>query len=106
MTGIAVKRNPKLWERSKRAACTKAGLCQHSARKMQWATRYYKAHGGTYVGRRSRRNRLSRWTREAWRTHSGEKSAGRLRYVPDAAWKRLTPIRFDARTRPNDAERR
>ena len=90
-SGIAVKRDPKLWERSKKAACKEAGLCAHSARKMQWATRYYKSHGGTYVGPLSPTNRLSRWTRQRWRTHSGRKSEGTRRYLPDAAWKRLSP---------------
>ena len=69
---------------------------------MQWATRYYKAHGGTYAGRKSGSNRLSKWTRQRWRTHSGRKSAGRLRYLPDAAWKRLSP---DQIRRTNAASR-
>lgn len=47
---IAKKANPNLWKKAKKLACTKAGLCKHSARKMQWATRYYKSHGGRYIG--------------------------------------------------------
>lgn len=92
MKGIAVKKNPGLWERCKREACSKAGLCKHSARKMQWATRCYKKHGGRYASpRKSADNRLARWTRQRWRTYDGKPSRGRTRYLPADAWKRLTP---------------
>jgi hypothetical protein len=91
MPDIAVKRDPALWKTAKRAACVEAGLCPHSARKMQWATRYYKAHGGTYEGEKSADNKLSRWTREKWRTSTGAHSEGKLRYLPDEAWRRLSP---------------
>ena len=88
---IATKTNPKLWERAKREACRKARLCKHSARKMQWATRYYKSRGGRYKGTRSRSNSLRRWGKQKWRTSSGKPSRGRLRYLPSKAWRRLTP---------------
>ena len=88
---IATKTDPVLWRRSKEAACTRAGLCAHSARKMQWATRYYKSHGGTYQGRRRASNSLRKWTRQRWRTHSGKPSRGKLRYLPDRAWTVLSP---------------
>lgn len=88
---IARKSNPALWERAKKAACSKGGLCKHSARKMQWATRYYKSHGGRYVGKRRADNSLTRWGRQRWRTSSGKKSGGRRRYLPDRAWRNLTP---------------
>lgn len=83
--------NPTLWERSKKKACSQGGLCKHSARKMQWAVQYYKKHGGKYEGPRSASNSLARWTRQRWRTSSGKKSDGVRRYLPDAAWKHLTP---------------
>ena len=101
MSGIAVKRDPALWARSKRRACTKHGLCAHSARKMQMATRLYKEAGGTYVGTKTD-NRLARWTSERWRTASGLPSEGRRRYLPDAAWARLTP----SQVRRTDAAKR
>lgn len=91
-SGIAVKRSPKLWERCKRDACSEAGMCTHSARKMQWATRCYKKRGGTYASpRKSSGNRLARWTRQRWRTYDGTPSRGRTRYLPAAAWDRLSP---------------
>lgn len=88
---VAVKRNPSLWEESKKLACSEAGLCLHSARKMQWAVRHYKQNGGTYAGRKERHNKLRRWTREKWRTHSGKRSEGKRRYLPSKAWDKLTP---------------
>ena len=100
---IAEKTDPALWREAKRAACAQAGLCAHSARKMQWATRHYKRHGGGYKGRRSpRTNRLSKWSRERWRTRDGRPSAGVRRYLPDAAWRRLSP----AQVRRTDAAKR
>jgi len=101
-SGIAVKKSPKLWARCKRDACVAAGLCKHSARTMQWATRCYKAAGGTYASPRSRANRLARWTRQRWRTSNGAPSRGRTRYLPAAAWRRLTP---DQVRRTNRAKR-
>ena len=89
--GVAVKLNPRLWERAKRSACSQGKLCKHSARKMQWATSYYKSHGGKYRGKKSSSNRLVRWGRQKWRTSSGKKSGGKLRYLPDRAWKALSP---------------
>lgn len=88
---ISAKRDPALWGESKRRACSRARLCKHSARKMQWAVRYYKEHGGRYVGSRSPRNSMARWTRQRWRTASGRPSRGRRRYLPAAAWGLLSP---------------
>jgi hypothetical protein len=87
---VAVKTDPALWAAAKRRACTSAGLCRHSARKMQWATNDYKRRGGGYVGAKHPNNRLSRWSRQRWRTASGRKSGGRLRYLPDKAWRALS----------------
>lgn len=100
---IAQKSNPRLWETSKRKACSQGKLCKHSARKMQWATRYYQANGGRYVGARSKKNKLTQWGKQKWRTSSGKKSKGRLRYLPDKAWNALTPAE---RRRTNVSKRR
>ena len=89
-TRIAVKRDPHLWTKAKEKACTEGGLCKHSARKMQYATRWYKKRGGRYVGPKSANNSLSQWGKQKWRTYSGEKSEGRLRYLPSKAWDALT----------------
>lgn len=91
MPPIARKTDPALWRASKEEACKRAGLCLHSARKMQWAVRHYKAQGGGYAGPRSPDNRLVRWSRQRWRTATGEPSRGRRRYLPDAAWRSLSP---------------
>ena len=91
MTGrIAVKKNLKLWEEAKKKAETVGGFTKHSARKMQWATNYYKKHGGTYVGGKSNSNSLTVWGKEKWRTHSGKPSKGKLRYYPDKIWNKLS----------------
>lgn len=34
---------------------------------------------------------LKRWTEQKWRTSDGSKSGGKKRYLPDAAWKSLSP---------------
>jgi len=34
---------------------------------------------------------LKNWTAQKWRTSSGKKSEGKRRYLPDAAWKALSP---------------
>ena len=92
MPAVAKKLDPALWQQSKRRACTHAKLCLHSARKMQWAVRDYKRRGGRYASRsRSRSNRLARWSRQKWRTHDGTPSRGKKRYLPDAAWRTLSP---------------
>ena len=104
---IAKKKNPALWKRAKEKACEDAGLCLHSARKMQWATRYYKKMGGRYEGRKRSDNRLRRWTQQRWRTHSGKPSRGRRRYLPDRAWARLSPAQIARTNRSKrDSQRR
>jgi hypothetical protein len=87
---ISKKRDPRLWERAKRKACTQAKLCKHSARKMQWASRYYRTHGGRFVGKLRSDNSLKRWTRQKWRTADRKPSRGRTRYLPDKAWRKLS----------------
>jgi hypothetical protein len=34
---------------------------------------------------------LKAWTKEKWRTSDGKPSKGKKRYLPDAAWKALSP---------------
>lgn len=34
---------------------------------------------------------LKKWTKQKWRTSDGTKSEGKKRYLPDAAWKALSP---------------
>jgi hypothetical protein len=34
---------------------------------------------------------LKKWTEQDWKTSDGKPSNGKKRYLPDAAWKELTP---------------
>ena len=34
---------------------------------------------------------LKKWTEQKWRTQDGTPSEGKKRYLPDAAWKALSP---------------
>jgi hypothetical protein len=66
MAEIAKKKDPAKWAAAKAKARKKLG--GHSARAMQLATKYYKEAGGTYEGKKSGENRLSKWSREKWET--------------------------------------
>lgn len=81
----AKKANPKIWERAKAKARRKMG--GHSARAMQLAVKYYKDMGGRYVGRKSGRTGLSKWTKQDWGYVGKE---GKSRYLPKAARKSLS----------------
>ena len=59
--------NEALWAKSKAKAKAKMGG-KHSARAMQLATKYYKEMGGTYAGKKSSENRLSKWSKENWQS--------------------------------------
>jgi hypothetical protein len=95
--------NPKLWEACKKAAIKKLGG-RHSARAMQLAGKMYRERGGKYTGKKTEaQRRLTKWTREDWRTYTGNKARrivdGKVvydRYLPAAAWKKLTPAQVRA----------
>ncbi len=89
--------NEKLWKRI--VASVKAGSKggdpgEWSARKAQLATLRYKKAGGGYSGSKTKAQQsLSKWTREKWRTSDGKPAArkgGTTRYLPNAAWKKLS----------------
>ena len=65
--GIAKKRDPQKWAQAKARAKAKMGG-KHSARAMQLATKYYKDAGGKYEGKKSSKNKLSKWSKEDWQT--------------------------------------
>lgn len=90
MPNIAVKTNLQLWEEAKEKACTQGKMCKHSARKMQWATNYYKKNGGKYQTPKTNNNSLKKWGDEKWRTYNNKKSEGKLRYLPSKAWNNLS----------------
>lgn len=91
---------PALWAKMKRIAVRKLG--RHSARAMQLAGRMYRDAGGGYCGKLTRsQKKMVKWTGEAWRTAPGAPAkacrrtpGGKLkcdRYLPAAAWAKLTP---------------
>ena len=102
---IAIKSNPKLWERIKNRikAGSKGGpKGKWSARKSQLLVKAYKSAGGKFKGKKSRNNSLSKWSREKWDyiNKSGRKSTLSKkapnkvrrwgRYLPEKVRKSLT----------------
>jgi hypothetical protein len=90
----AKKTNPRKWKAI--VASVKAGSKggdpgEWSARKAQIATQRYKKSGGSYVGPKSSDNSLKKWSDQKWRTSDGSPSKGKKRYLPDSAWKSLSP---------------
>jgi hypothetical protein len=46
-----------------------------------------------------RQQSLKNWSKQKWRTSSGKPSKGKRRYLPDAAWKSLSPAEKAATNR-------
>ena len=46
---------------------------------------------------------LKKWTDEKWRTSDGSPSQGKKRYLPDSAWKALSPAEKAATNRAKAA---
>ena len=63
MAKTATKRDPAKWAAAKARAKAKMGG-KHSARAMQLAVKYYKGSGGTYSGKKSSGNKLSKWSKQ------------------------------------------
>ena len=87
----AIRSDPKLWLRVKNAVHSgseygSAGTW--NARKAQYAVKRYKELGGSYVGAKSKKNSLSKWTREDWGYI--DKKPGN-RYLPKKIRESLTP---------------
>ena len=101
----AKKTNPSLWESSKKKAIARMGG-KHSARAMQLAVKLYKKSGGGYKGAKKASNSLRKWSKQKWRTSDGSKSEGKKRYLPDAAWKALSPAEKRATKRAKAAGNR
>ena len=96
---VAKKRDPKKWAAAKARAKRKMGG-KHSARAMQLATKYYKDAGGTYSGKKKPSNKLSKWSKQKWRTKSGKPSSKTgERYLPEKAIKALSSKEYAATTR-------
>ena len=98
-SGTATKRDPKKWAAAKARAKRKMGG-KHSARAMQLAVKYYKDAGGTYSGKKKPSNKLSKWSKQKWRTKSGKPSSKTgERYLPTKAIKALSSKEYAATTR-------
>lgn len=86
---------PELRERLKKKvmASSKGGDAgEWSARKAQILAAEYKKAGGGYTGpKKEGQKSLSKWTKEKWTTSDGKPSEGKKRYLPEKAWKALTP---------------
>lgn len=111
--------DPALWERSKQKARDEA--CRSGtrrcgtwdARMAQRAGKLYRDAGGTYCGPKTPSQRsMQKWTKEEWTTVTGEKACKRVkgkiacdRYLPKAAWSRLTPAERAATRRVKKAGR-
>lgn len=95
---VAVKTKPALWESAKQEAKSKIGG-KHSARAMQLAVSIYKKKGGGYKGEKSESNKLSKWTKQDWKTSSGKPSEGKRRYLPGKAWSALSAAQKAATNR-------
>ena len=96
---VATKRDPAKWARAKARAKAKMGG-KHSARAMQLAVKYYKESGGTYKGKKKKRNKLSKWSKQKWRTKSGKPSSKTgERYLPAKALKSLSSKEYAATTK-------
>ena len=97
--GTAIKRDPKKWAAAKARAKRKMGG-KHSARAMQLAVKYYKDAGGTYSGKKKSTNKLSKWSKQKWRTKSGKPSSKTgERYLPEKAIKSLSSKEYAATTK-------
>jgi len=102
---------PALRDRLKRQVLrsSKGGRAgQWSARKAQLLAAAYKRAGGGYRQARTATQRsLAKWSAEKWRTSSDNKGqsakairgAKTTRYLPDAAWRRLTAAQRAATNR-------
>jgi hypothetical protein len=63
-----------------------------SARKAQLLASEYEKSGGGYSGAKTgAQQSLTKWSGEKWRTSDGSPSEGKKRYLPDSAWKDLSP---------------
>jgi hypothetical protein len=87
---IAIKTNPKLWEKVKQEVTesSKGGVSgKWSARKAQLAVKLYKERGGGYSGNKNKSNSLKKWSDEKWDYIGKEKHS---RYLPEVVRSHLS----------------
>jgi len=95
----AKKRDPAKWARAKAKAKAKMGG-KHSARAMQLAVKYYKQMGGRYSGKKTSKNKLTKWSKQKWKTKSGKPSSKTgERYLPESVIDKLSSKEYSASTR-------
>ena len=90
-SAIAVKSNPRLWERIKNRvkSGSKGGPPgKWSARKAQLSVALYKKSGGRYKGKKTSSNSLSKWSKEQWGYVGAKKKS---RYLPKVVRQHLSP---------------
>ncbi len=92
----ATRSNPKLWEKIKKQVLkgSEGGPPNKwSARKAQLSVAKYKSSGGKYIGKKSKYNSLTKWSREKW-GYVDEKGSNpkqhKGRYLPEIVRKHLT----------------
>ena len=114
MAGAAKYTKPALRERLKKKIQveSKGGRAgQWSARKAQLLAAEYKRQGGGYRGgKKSAQKHLVSWTSEKWQTSDGKKAERKVRgksetarYLPEKAWKNLSPAKRAATDRKKRA---
>jgi hypothetical protein len=85
---------PALWEKVKQQVLrgSKGGPPgKWSARKAQLSVKLYKSKGGSYRGKKSSRNSLTKWSREDWGYISKSKKKKYGRYLPRKVRESLSP---------------
>ncbi|MBM3281702.1 MAG: hypothetical protein FJY91_03170 [Candidatus Harrisonbacteria bacterium] len=85
MPKFAKRTKEELWKHCKEEAVLKMG--KFSARAMQYAVKLYKERGGGYIGEKTDKNSLVKWTQEDW-GYVGK--AKHSRYLPKKAREHLT----------------
>ena len=106
---VAKKSNPRLWESVKKKikSGSKGGPSgKWSARKSQLAVAEYKKRGGKYIGKKSKCNSLSKWSREKWGYVKGSNPKSRRgRYLPEKVRRMLTPKERKAENKRKGSKR-
>jgi hypothetical protein len=91
----AERSDPALWDRVKKKVIRspKGGpKGKWSARKAQLAVALYKKSGGKYIGKKSKKNSLVKWTKEKWGYIDEKRSDEKYgRYLPLRVRQHLTP---------------
>lgn len=110
MACVNGRTDPELWEKSKKKAIEKLGG-RFSARAMQLAGKLYRDAGGGYCGKKTKAQKsMTKWSDEDWTT-ADDKPARREvdgkvvydRYLPRAAWKKLSKAQKAATRRKKRA---